>query len=199
MDGTKIENYDTSLEKVYEINLLLDLPVNPVCESCGHKNGPKEELLSINRKILQDEIFTDAVIVTKDHSHVKCNKVFLMAHSPVFRAMFDSRNGELQEQQTNMLEMEDISEKGVRALLAFLYCWDQTDANKNSIVAFELLNAGHKYDIPKLEELMAEMLLKKGSEWFDAEVSVKLFGFGRNLPSKFGQDLKMKAVNMMTR
>lgn len=151
-----------------------------------------QDVLCINRKMLKDEVACDVSIIPKNGAAIKCHKNFLCAHSAVLEAMFQTK---MKESKTNTVEMPDMTEESVRAFLQYLYLWEVKEANKSSLIAFELLHAGHKYDIQKLEECMEKILLSKESPWYKVDVAMKLFLFARNRPE--GAKLKIKAIQVL--
>lgn len=168
------------------------------CDNC-------QEKFAVYRKMLHEEIWSDAVIMAGDGIPVKCHKAMLSTQSPVFRVAFKT---DMEEGKTGQLVIPEMTdEKSVRAFLGFLYNWDISPAQENSLVAFELFHAGHKYDIQQLELAMEHVLLSKPYGWFDAEVALKLYLFARNLPKYSGEytqahsnsrtDLKLKAVEIL--
>lgn len=189
-------NHDNFLERFYEINLILD-SCHSSNENVTAEYATDRGKMSINKKILHDEMLTDAVIVSKEGTQVKCHKIFLAAHSSVIGDSIQSCNNQQQQHQTYVLDMPNLSEKSVKALLAFLYYWDQTEAEKNSGVAFELLRIGHNYNIPLLEKRMSKLILKKYNDWLEADVAVSLFGFVRGCSCFAAEELRMKAIDVM--
>ncbi len=151
-----------------------------------------QDVLCINRKMLKDEVACDVTIIPNNQVPIKCHKNFLCAHSTVLDVMFQTQ---MKESKTSTVEMPDMSEQSVRAFLEYLYLWEVKAANKSSLIAFELLHAGHKYDIKKLEESMEKILLSKESIWYNVDVAMKLFLFARNHPE--GDQLKMKAIQVL--
>lgn len=188
-------NHDNFLERFYEINLILD-SCHSSNENVTAEYATDRGKMSINKKILHDEILTDAVIVSREGVHVKCHKIFLAAHSSVIGESIQTCNNQ-QQQQIYVLDMPNLSEKSVTALLAFLYYWDQTEAEKSSAVAFELLRIGHNYNITLLEKRMSKLILKKYNDWIEADVAVSLFGFVRGYSCLAAEELRMKAIDVM--
>lgn len=185
--------HEDSPERCYEINLVLDSI--PVTFYQGAESDPvpeqgETERTPISKSILEKEILCDTIIITKEGFHVKCHKVFLVAHSVAFSDLLEN---------TNCIEMYNVSERGVRALLAYLYYWDETEPEKSLEVALELLIVGNTYRIGGLEKQMTKLILGRSVDWFDANVAVKLFGFARMSQTVAGDDLKMKAVIVMNR
>lgn len=109
-------------------------------------------------------------------------------------------HNEMLESKNNRVEINDMSEVGIRAFLAYIYLWETKEATQNSRIALELLKAGHKYDILDMEQCMRNLLLTKGSEWYkdeddNVEVALDLFLFVRNLEGE--EALKMKSIEAL--
>lgn len=151
--------------------------------------------MCITRKILEQELSSDLIIISKGGNRINCHKAFLVAHSPAFEGMF--RAG-MQEAQTNTIELLDMNEKAVKAMLAYLYCWDLSAAQESSEVAFDLLCAGQKYLIPTLVAAMRKILLQKENAWYNVDVALSLFVFANNLQdNQAGAPLKVKAAQVL--
>lgn len=147
---------------------------------------------TVYERMLKEEVATDAAIVAGNGVHINCHKSLLMVHSPVLVAMFQSG---MEEATTNTIEMPAMTEKSVRAFLAFLYYMDTSEAINSSDVAFELFEAGHKYDIKGLEDSMKNILLTKPFGWFSVPTALRLFLFARNLEGS--AILKGKAAEVL--
>lgn len=83
------------------------------------------------------------------------------------------------------------------ALLAYLYYLDQTERNHNSLIAFELLLMGYKYEISlfkRISKLFCYLSLP--TNWYEPVVAVKYFKFPGNL-KLYADELKMKAIKVM--
>lgn len=147
------------------------------------------------KKMLEKEVGSDMVIIPGTGNPVKAHKCQLMVRSPVFQAMFETN---MQEASTTTVEVSEMSEEGVRALLAFLYHSDQSAPDEKCAVALELLCAGQKYTIPVLEAAIRDLILGKEDNWMDAEVAVQVFLFARNMPEEVdGNELKKKAAKAL--
>ncbi len=148
----------------------------------------------INRSIFTEELGSDTGIIPGNGGNpVKCHRSFLMANSPVFRAMFQT---DMNEAKSCKVEIQEMNEDVVRAFLAYLYYRDETQAILRFGVAFQLLMAGHKYQIPDLVNAMSAILIYKPIEWYDdVNLAVKQYLFARNLED--GNDLKIKALIAM--
>ncbi len=65
-----------------------------------------------------------------------------------------------------------------------LYCSDIEDCLKSGTIAFELLEAGHKYHIVELENAMLAIFEAMHSLWYSVDVAVKLLIFSRKVGQK---------------
>lgn len=133
------------------------------------------------KKVLEEEICTDTQITVglpPNQVTIKCNRAFLAAGSPVFRRMFESG---MKESTGNKIEMEGISEMGVRALLAYFYHRGIEGICGSSEVAVEVLQAAEKYDIKSLKDEVREIFMAKPSSWFCVDAAVGLFVFAKAL------------------
>ncbi len=108
--------------------------------------------------------------------------------------MFKAKcEGKLKEPSKNQLTM-DMTADSVNALLDFIYCSEVEKPLTDSRIAFELFQAGHKYGITGLEEVMAAMFLKKSNEWYDVDVAFKLSRFLLNYEGEHKSELMQKAI-----
>lgn len=189
----QFRNEDSQLGGSISIGVIVDQS-SLKCDNCADK-------FEVFKKMLEEEVCTDAVIIAKDGVQVKCHKGMLGAQSSVLKTMMQQTK--MKEANTGIVEMLDMGEDSVRAFLAYLYHWDDTAARNDSQVAFDLFHAGHKYDVPSLEKTMEKVFLSKPSQWFDVEVALKLFLFARNLASnslskdKGPRQLKLKAFKVL--
>ncbi|ODM89719.1 Speckle-type POZ protein [Orchesella cincta] len=81
----------------------------------------QREKLNVLEKLWSDKILTDCCIVAANKAEMSCHRNILAAQSDVFYTMLTSQ---FQESRTNRIEMCDVSEEGVKALLDYLYKWD---------------------------------------------------------------------------
>lgn len=79
------------------------------------------------------------------------------------------------------IEMEGISQKGVRAILAYLCYRGITEISESSELAVEVILAAEKYSITNLKEDDGKVLLSKPSWWFGVDAAVVLFLFSKML------------------
>lgn len=180
-------------------NLVARADVTVAVNICGLDSLEKLALpgpprpISINERMLNEEINTDLTIVAGNGAKIKCHKVYLMVRSPVLKAMFKS------EATTSTLKMEAMTEASVRAFLAYLYHSDTTEARKVSEVALEMFEAGHKYDVEGLEDAMEGIIVgKNDKEWFTLDMVIRLFMFARKFDEFRADFLKTKAVNVLS-
>lgn len=151
--------------------------------------------LSINERILKEEVGADLMIVAGNGVKVKCHKIFLMVRSPVFKARF---KGDTEEVTISTLEMGDMTEASVRAFLAYLYYSDTSVARKSCEVALELFQAGHQYCVEGLEDAMEGIIVgHEDEDWFTADMVIRLFIFARKLEEFRADFLKTKALNVL--
>jgi len=102
---------------------------------------------------------------------------------------------DFQESKSNRIEMPDVSEECVKAMLEFIYSMKLTEPFNCSMVAVELFHMAHKYDICLLEEKLAEMLPQRATKWYNVNAAVDLFRFVRNV-DKYGS-LKKKMIQVL--
>jgi len=83
---------------------------------------------------------------------------------------------EFQETKEGACKVE-LSEAGVEAFLKFIYYSGVITPLKDPEIAFELLEAGHKYDIRSMEDSMLEVFAQQPSSWFGTNVDllIRLF------------------------
>ncbi|ODM96371.1 BTB and MATH domain-containing protein 42 [Orchesella cincta] len=165
------------------------LSVELIPDGAGSSNLP--DSIQMNRKFLEEGMQSDFVLVSENDVHIRCHKLFLAGHSPVFFRMFQTDCKEFKEGACTMRK----SEEGVRAFLRFIYYASIEDPLESPTVALELLELGHEYDIPTLENAMKEMFLKKPDTWFSVDVAVLLFH--RSLKVNGYEDLKRKVVQVI--
>lgn len=133
---------------------------------------------AINKKLLLEEVASDAVMVAANGARIKCHKCFLVLRSPVLAALFQSG---MEETATNTIVMAGMTEAAVRAFLSYLYTSDTTEAQASCEIALEVFQAGHRYLIPELENAMKNFFLFKSLDFFNVECALRLFLFVRNL------------------
>jgi len=101
-----------------EFILKIEICVNNQETSFGAKVYP-EPLL---KRVYGDPKYSDIVVSSGD-SEFKCHKVIFAAMSPVFDKMFEVN---MKEATSGVVEMEDLSSSGLKALVDFMYtgCFD---------------------------------------------------------------------------
>jgi hypothetical protein len=88
--------------------------------------------------------------------------------------MFESN---MTEVQTDTLTMEAMSAAGVEGFLKYFYTGGLDEVAKNLTLAFEMLQAGHKYEINDME-LACKVILKKAEgKLFDAATALEIHQF----------------------
>ncbi|CAL8132590.1 unnamed protein product [Orchesella dallaii] len=152
------------------------------------------KLESIEKAVLEEELYTDFILIAGDGSKVPCNKVYLASRSPVFRRMLQSG---MKESTENECKLEDMSKEGVKALLKYVYYFCVEDALQVPKIAMELLEAGHKYDITALEDTMKRIFIGKPDEWFTVDAALLLFLW--SLKMNNCEDLTSKAVMIINK
>lgn len=138
-------------------------------------SGPR----TINKKLLDTGLLSDAIIVTENGSEIKCHRNILSAHSPVFETMFQT---DMKESKTGILNLPEMSEETARAFVEYLYSWETKVPEKQSTVCLALLKASHMYNINALGKAMEEICLKKKADWYSVDVAFKLFMHARKVP-----------------
>lgn len=109
--------------------------------------------------------------------------------------MFKAKcEGKLNEPSKNQMTM-DMTAESVNALLEFIYCGGVRKPLIKSRIAFELFQAGHKYGISGLEDVMVAVFIQKSSEWFDVDVAFDLLQFLFNYEGEYLSELVIKAIN----
>lgn len=101
----------------------------------------------------------------------------------------------MRETHDNRILMEDVSEEGVKALLAYLYYRDLEMPLMSSVLAVELLELSHRYLIGGLENAVKGILLEKDVKWFEGKAAMRLFYFAGKLDNH--KDLRRKAVEVL--
>ncbi|ODM90035.1 Speckle-type POZ protein B [Orchesella cincta] len=115
-----------------------------------------DDLRSANKKLLEEQRFTDFALVAENGQKLPCLRAFLATASPVFDRMLQSECKETKEGACKL----DISAEGVKAnyLILLLDVPSETPS-----VALELLKSGEKYDIFGLEAAMKTIFLSNQS------------------------------------
>ena len=119
-----------------------------------------EELASYKRNKVglptsKDKLFTDFVIESEDGMVIKCHRIFLATHSPVFRAMLESEMKEAKERRLKL----DFCGEFLQNAVNFLY--DTTLDEEIVLKHYEdFLHLSDKYDIGHLKLQIEDVLIK---------------------------------------
>ncbi len=160
-----------------------------------HDNASTNHCISALAKMLQNESECDTIINSASGATLKCNRAFLVASSPYFQAMFQSG---MQECSTNQVDMTDLSEMEIRALLGYLYTGDVKPALADIQLAWNLLKTGNYYQIDNLVRVMREIMMVRGHEKYSVDLALEILLFAKDISGVSGstngtgtnQDLK---------
>lgn len=123
-------------------------------------------------KLLQDDSLADTKVVAQNGAEIKFHRSILAAHNAAFERMFQTT---MEGSTFAVLEMPDMREESVRALKEYLYVRELKAPQENSLVCFELFEAGHKYKMPMLKQATSKILLSMGGAWYSPVVGLRLF------------------------
>jgi len=123
-------------------------------------------------------LFADCVIVASNETKINCHRSVLSAHSDVIHTML---MGGFEESKTGIIKMDDTSEEAVNSLVSYLYENKLDTEGISEEIAFELLHAGHKYNISGLEKVMVKTLTSKADSWFEIKNVLTLYFFTANV------------------
>ncbi|ODM90495.1 Kelch-like protein 3 [Orchesella cincta] len=140
----------------------------------------KGEKSSVLEKLWNEKFLVDCVIVASNKAEVSCHRNILAAQSDVLLAMFTSG---LEESKTNRINMEEMSEEGVNALVQYFYKNELDEKEIGVEVASELLQAAHKYNTSKLEVIILNLLLRKPEEEFSLETIFEVYYHTKQIAS----------------
>lgn len=119
--------------------------------------------------------------------------LFSVGNSPVFQTMF--KGDSFKEGHTKTVTLENMSEKGVVAMLNYLYCIDFEEKDLGSEIYMELLQASEQYSMSNLQQTMKQVLLNKPCDWFQVDLALQVFCFSRNVENC--QELKQKCIKVL--
>ncbi|ODM87577.1 TD and POZ domain-containing protein 1-like [Orchesella cincta] len=153
------------------------------------KNG-----CNILQKLWTDKTLADCCILTGDNTEIRCHGSVLAANSDVFNAMLTSG---LQESKTKRIEMADLSEKVVNALLSYMYGQEIKIFQMEYDMAFDLLRTAHKYNLVSLQWDLVDTFLKKPDNSYEMNAVLGLYYFTVNIEEL--DALCDKAVNILKR
>ncbi|ODM88776.1 BTB/POZ domain-containing protein [Orchesella cincta] len=184
----------------YALNITVSL--NVTCEDAGEVDGVYSlktedndvfgKLSSTCENILSRKVNADLTIIASNRAALKCHKCFLSVNSTVLAAMLDSN---MKESKSSQIELLDVTEPCVKALLEYLYTFKITQGRKSSKLAVEMFQVAHKYDISQLEKEMAQILLERANSWYDVNAALDLFRFSRNVEEH--KTIKLKCVQVL--
>jgi len=119
----------------------------------GKFSNPVSETNSVNLKIFEDKSCSDFCVVCNGKSF-PCHKVFLMAHSPVFKTMIVSN---MKEAKEGYFEFNNCTETVVESFVKFFYTGNvDEEILKENAVSF--LDLGEQYDIAKLKAITEQAM-----------------------------------------
>lgn len=143
---------------------LKNLPVRKSINFCG-ANYVHIELIVLKDKVersktilndfyslLKTEKLTDLIIQVED-KEFKAHKSILMAHSPVFSAMFDN---DMIEKKENRIRIEDVDSQVFHEFLKFIYSGSVTDLD---VDAAKLLPIAEKYQMDDLKHMCSTAMI----------------------------------------
>jgi len=151
----------------------------------------EKSLTDMGKKVLGQGLHSDFLIRCEGKTF-PCHKSILSAHSDVFAAMFMAPMAEVASSE---LMVDDMSWQGVDAFLKFLYHGEIDSAVVSSTIAFELLKAGHKYQIQALEKIGKELLYLEKDYKFEMSTALDMFTFCGHIDKL--KPLQDKAVRVM--
>ncbi|XP_065203508.1 speckle-type POZ protein B-like [Planococcus citri] len=103
--------------------------------------------------LIKNQTLTD-VVLSANGKEYPAHKAILAARSPVFCAMFTHST---KESELNRVDIEDINEAVVEAMLKYIYTGKCDDLDE---LAEGLLAAADKYDLGRLKIMCAKKLIK---------------------------------------
>lgn len=106
------------------------------------------------RKMFDNELFADFMLVTCDLVTLKAHKVVLSARSPVFYAMLTS---DMQEAAAGVANIRDFDSRVMKEVLRFIYYAEVQNMDK---IARDLVFAAEKYQLDMLKEMCLENIRK---------------------------------------
>ncbi|CAL8132284.1 unnamed protein product [Orchesella dallaii] len=135
----------------------------------------------------------DFELISENGKAFPCHRRFLAGNSSVLARMFQSDWKDSKEKACNT----NLTEKGLKALLKFIYEANIDGPLGSSRLTFELMETAHhsQYDIPLLEKAMKKLLLKQSSLWYAIDVALRLYRFSIKVDGC--GDLKWKALKVI--
>lgn len=100
------------------------------------------------RALLEDPVGADFVIESADGEKFKVHKIFLSAHSEVFKAMLKENTA---ESQNSYMKMVDVNKDDLKCIIEYLYTGSVQDVENSNF--FNLLMLSDRYNLKGLREL----------------------------------------------
>lgn len=139
------------------------------------------------KKMLEEKKYTDATLVAQNGKIIEAHKFILMGKSSVLDAML---------QNSDQVEVPEMSELVVNYLLRYLYYGDRYAPVSCSRIAFELFCAGKRYKIEELEQDMRRLLLDAPSRYICIEVAISMFASALK-QEPMDLELKQRAIDKL--
>ena len=109
--------------------------------------------------LMNNEEFSDVVLISRDEQQFRAHKCVLAARSPVFAAMFKPG---WEESRDGVVKIDDLDGEDLRRLLDYVYAGKFEDNENDDLeVVGSLLAAADKYTIEHLKMRCAEALGKR--------------------------------------
>ncbi|XP_033209274.1 TD and POZ domain-containing protein 1-like [Belonocnema kinseyi] len=116
--------------------------------------APDSEIIKDFSLLLEKKLFTDVKIICQDQVF-SAHKLFLVARSPVFQAMFEHN---MKESQEHKITITDIEPEIIDHLLQFIYTDTVEDLKEGQ--AEKLLAAADKYALERLKRICIKEIAK---------------------------------------
>ncbi|CAL8143268.1 unnamed protein product [Orchesella dallaii] len=142
-------------------------------------------------KLFDGKPLADCVIKAANGAEFECHRNILGVNSDVFLAMFEVG---MSESKTHLIDMKDVSEEGVKMMLDYLYGRNLHLEGRTEGDILEVLKAAHKYNISKLESIIAQFLLYKPMDWFSMDGVLDFYFFVKNVDALCSFADKLKAA-----
>lgn len=127
--------------------------INKIEKKNKLENEIKQNLGSDLEELFTNKQFSD-VTITAEKKEFHLHKCILISRSPAFKAMFSH---DIKENQST-IKIDDIKHEVLQELFRFIYTDKVLNLEK---IAYELLIAAEKYDIPALKILCQEAMSEK--------------------------------------
>uniref|UniRef100_A0A0N5BST2 BTB domain-containing protein n=1 Tax=Strongyloides papillosus TaxID=174720 RepID=A0A0N5BST2_STREA len=148
--GKKYINNNSS-DLLFDGNLKISCEITLFGDSKDKNNSQNPTPVLDTSKLLFSHQYSDFTI-TVDGVDLKAHKMVLSLRSPVFDAMFNSN---IQESQSNRVEIKDFGINVVREMLTYIYT---NTCPKIKELALELMMIADKYGINDLKKIADEQL-----------------------------------------